>query len=72
MYALLAPASTIISSERVNILLSQDPGSYTTLCNARVQSKLYYDRRSVGQPFLTSDTHLGPTTNFTPSLFNYF
>jgi hypothetical protein len=36
------------------------------------KSKLYYDRRSVGQSVLVSGTHLGPATNFSPSLFNYF
>jgi hypothetical protein len=34
--------------------------------------KLYYDRRSVGQSILVAGTHLGPVTNFSPSLFNYF
>jgi hypothetical protein len=37
-----------------------------------LKSKLYYDRRSVGQSVLVSGTHLGPSTNFPPSLFNYF
>jgi hypothetical protein len=36
------------------------------------KSKLYYDRRSVGQSVLVSGTHLGHSTNFSPSFFNYF
>jgi hypothetical protein len=36
------------------------------------KSKLYSDRRSVGQSILVSGTHLGLATNFSPSLFNYF
>jgi hypothetical protein len=35
-------------------------------------SKLCYDRRSVGQSVLVSGTHLGPANNFSPSLFNCF
>jgi hypothetical protein len=35
-------------------------------------SKLCYDRQSVGQCVLVSGTHLGPMTNFSHSLFNYF
>jgi predicted metalloprotease with PDZ domain len=38
----------------------------------KCKSKLYYDRRSDGQSILVSSTYLGPTTNFSPSLFNYF
>jgi hypothetical protein len=34
------------------------------------KSKLYYDRRSVGQSALVSGTHLGLSTNFSPSFFN--
>jgi hypothetical protein len=34
--------------------------------------KLYYDRRSVGQSVLVSGTHLGPGTNYCPTLFNCF
>jgi hypothetical protein len=34
--------------------------------------KLYYDRQSVSQSVLVSSTHLGPTTNFSHSLFYYF
>jgi hypothetical protein len=38
-----------------------------------IKSKLYYDRRSVGESSFMSDTHLGPATNcFTPFFFNYF
>jgi hypothetical protein len=33
------------------------------------KSKLYYGRRSVGQSVLVSGRHLGPATNFFPSLF---
>jgi hypothetical protein len=36
------------------------------------KSKLDYDRQSVGQSVLVSGTHLGPATNFSHSLFNYF
>jgi hypothetical protein len=36
------------------------------------KSKLYYDRQSVGQSILLSGTHLGPATNFSHSLFDYF
>jgi hypothetical protein len=35
------------------------------------KSKLYYDRQSVGESILASGTHLGPETNFSPSLFDY-
>jgi hypothetical protein len=35
-------------------------------------SKLHYDRRSVGQSVLVPGTHLGPATNFSSSLFDYF
>jgi hypothetical protein len=37
-----------------------------------VRSKLYYDRQSVGQSVLVSGTHLGPATNFSHFLFDYF
>jgi hypothetical protein len=36
------------------------------------KSKLYYDRQSVGQSVLVSGTHLGPATNFSHFLFDYF
>jgi hypothetical protein len=38
------------------------------------KSKLlvYYDQQSVGQSVLVSGTHLGPATNFSHSLFDYF
>jgi hypothetical protein len=39
---------------------------------AKSKSKLYYDRQSVGQSILVSGTHLGPATNFSPSLFLLF
>jgi hypothetical protein len=35
---------------------------------SKSKSKLYYDRRSVGQSVLVSGTHLGPATNFSSSL----
>jgi hypothetical protein len=38
----------------------------------KLKSKLYYDRQSVGQSVLVSDTHLGPSTNFSHSLFDFF
>jgi hypothetical protein len=34
--------------------------------------KLFYHRQSVGQSVLVSGTHLGPATNFSHSLFDYF
>jgi hypothetical protein len=44
---------------------------HSTLCNLscwwskpKSKSQLYYDRQSVGQSALVSDTHLGPATNF--------
>jgi hypothetical protein len=39
--------------------------------NSKSKSKLYYDRRSVGQSLSVSGTHLGPTTNFSHSLFDF-
>jgi hypothetical protein len=39
---------------------------------SKSKSKLYYDQWSVGQSVLVSGTHLGPATNFPPSLVNYF
>jgi hypothetical protein len=39
---------------------------------AKSKSKLYYDRQSVCQSVLVSGTHLGPATNFSHSLFDYF
>jgi hypothetical protein len=36
------------------------------------KSKLYYDRQSVGQSVLESGTHLGPASNFSYPLFDYF
>jgi hypothetical protein len=44
----------------------------SVLTAASQKSKLYYDRQSVGQSVLPSDTHLGPATNFSHSLFDYF
>jgi hypothetical protein len=41
-------------------------------CASYLILKLYYDRRSVGQSVLVSGFDLGPATNFSPSLFNYF
>jgi hypothetical protein len=42
------------------------------LFTGRKKSKSYYDRQSVGQSVLVSGTHLGPATNFSPSLLDYF
>jgi hypothetical protein len=49
--------------------------SADTYCRSQVacsvpalKSKLYYDRRSVGQSVLVSGTHLGPSTNLPPKL----
>jgi hypothetical protein len=39
--------------------------------NQKSQSKLHYDRQSVGHSILVSGTHLGPATNFSHSLFDY-
>jgi hypothetical protein len=36
------------------------------------KSKLYYDQQSVGQSVLVLGNHLGPATNFSHSLFDYF
>jgi hypothetical protein len=36
------------------------------------KTKLNYDWQSVGQPVLLSGTHLGPSTKFSHSLFEYF
>jgi hypothetical protein len=36
------------------------------------QSKLYYDRQSIGQSVSVSGTHLGPATNFSHLLFDFF
>jgi hypothetical protein len=36
------------------------------------QVKLYYDRRWFGQSILVSNTHLGPSTNFSTSFLHYF
>jgi hypothetical protein len=36
------------------------------------KSKSHYDRQSVDQSVLVSGTHLGPSTNFSHFLFNYF
>jgi hypothetical protein len=36
---------------------------------AKSNSKLYYDRQSVGQSVLVSGTHLGPANNFSPFFF---
>jgi hypothetical protein len=41
-----------------------------TMMMSRQKSKLYYDRRSVGQSVLVTGTHLGPATNFS-AFFNY-
>jgi hypothetical protein len=38
---------------------------------SKSKSKLYYGRQAVGQSVLESGTHLGPTTNFSHSLFDY-
>jgi hypothetical protein len=46
--------------------------SSATLRNCQSQSQLYYDRQLVSQSVLVSGTHLGPATNFSPSLFDYF
>jgi hypothetical protein len=38
------------------------------LMKLELKLKLNYDRQSVGQSVLVSDTHLGPMTNFSFSL----
>jgi hypothetical protein len=40
--------------------------------NWKSKSNLYYYRRSICQSVLVSGTHVGPVTNFSPSLFNHF
>jgi hypothetical protein len=42
------------------------------ITHVKSKSKLYYDRQSVGQSFMVSDTHLRPATNFPPALLDYF
>jgi hypothetical protein len=44
----------------------------TIWTQSKSKSKLYFDRQSVGQSVLVSGTHLGPATNFSLSLFDYF
>jgi hypothetical protein len=39
---------------------------------SKSKSKLYYDWQSVGQSVLESGAYLGPMTNFSHSLFDYF
>jgi hypothetical protein len=46
-------------------------GLLTLLRQFFSKSKSHYDRQSVGQSFLVSDTHLEPATTFSPSLFNF-
>jgi hypothetical protein len=49
-----------------------NPDNSRILCtDIKSKPKLYYERRSVDQSVLVSGTHLGPTTNFSRSLFNY-
>jgi hypothetical protein len=57
-------------SEEQNLLMLTLGGLHGK--HAVKKSKLYYDRQSVGQSVLVSDTPLGPATNFLPFLFNYF
>jgi hypothetical protein len=45
--------------------LSEQGGMFVS---AILKLKLIYDRQSVGQSVLVSDTHLGPVTNFSFSL----
>jgi hypothetical protein len=52
--------------------VTHQPPLNNNLSTSVSKSKLYYDRRSVGQSVLVSGTHLGPGTNFSPSFFNYF
>jgi hypothetical protein len=40
--------------------------------SVKSKSKLYYTRQSVDQSVLVLGTHLGPATNFSHSLFDYF
>jgi hypothetical protein len=42
------------------------------LYDQKLKSKLYYGGHSVGQSALVSGNHLGPATNFSHSLFDYF
>jgi hypothetical protein len=44
----------------------------TRVFKAKIKSKLYYDRRSVGQSLLVSGTQLETTTNFLPSFLIIF
>jgi hypothetical protein len=45
---------------------------YVSVCMQLItKSKLYIDRRSVGQSVLVSGTHLRPATKFSSSFFNY-
>jgi hypothetical protein len=62
VFLLLLPQ--LISFERYGFV---DVGHFP-----KSNSKLYYDRQSVGESVLVSGTHQGPATNFSPSFFNYF
>jgi hypothetical protein len=42
------------------------------MCKYKSKSKLYYYRQSVSQSVKVLGTHLGPATNFSHSLFDFF
>jgi hypothetical protein len=74
-------SDTMYSASQKNVLPIYSLWCETVLTGSRTpkfraslstKSKLYYDRRSVGQSVLVSGTHLGHATNCSPSLFNYF
>jgi hypothetical protein len=58
----------ILSYIGINICIAEKKQSLGN----KSKSKLYYDRQSVGQSVLVSGAHLGPATNFSPAMFNYF
>jgi hypothetical protein len=48
------------------------PSNTSWPLKSKSKSKLYLDRQSVGQSVLVSGTHLGPATNFSYSLLDFF
>jgi hypothetical protein len=65
------PFPSPLTTSRATVeVLSHIHTGYWSL--SKWKSKLYYDQQSVSQSVLVSGTHLGPTTSFSNSLFDYF